>query len=51
MHSDEHVKQVCDELNARPRKSLDYLSPAAALRAEYKIRAGLSDAYGDLGAG
>ncbi|MCR1161833.1 IS30 family transposase [Paenarthrobacter sp. UW852] len=35
VHADEHVKQVCDELKARPRKSLDYRSPAAALRAEY----------------
>jgi IS30 family transposase len=34
VHADEHVKQVCDELNAKPRKSLVYLSPAAALGAE-----------------
>lgn len=40
VHSDEHVNQVCDELNTRPRKSLDYLSPAAALEAEYRIGAG-----------
>ncbi|WP_309994794.1 IS30 family transposase [Paenarthrobacter nitroguajacolicus] len=37
VHTDEHVKKVCDELNTRPRKSLNYLNPATALRAEYRI--------------
>jgi len=41
VHTDEHVKKVCDELNARPRKSLNYRSPATALRAEYRIHTGL----------
>lgn len=29
VHSEVHVKQVCVELNSRPRKSLGYLTPAA----------------------
>lgn len=34
VHSEDHVKQVCAELNTRPRKSLGYLTPAASFRAE-----------------
>ncbi|MET3370137.1 UNVERIFIED_CONTAM: IS30 family transposase [Jeotgalibacillus campisalis] len=29
VHSEDHVKQVCAELNSRPRKSLGYRTPAA----------------------
>ncbi len=34
VHSDDHVDAVTRELNARPRKTLGYLTPAARFRAE-----------------
>lgn len=36
VHSDQHVEQVCDELNNRPRKSLRYLTPAALFQSEHQ---------------
>jgi IS30 family transposase len=35
VHSDAHVATVTKELNARPRKTLGYLTPAARFRAEW----------------
>lgn len=37
IHSADRVKEVCDELNARPRKSLDYRTPAALMRRERAV--------------
>lgn len=34
VHSDEHVRRICEELNTRPRKSLGYLTPATVFHAE-----------------
>jgi transposase, IS30 family len=34
VHSDEHVRRVCAELNTRPRKGLGYLTPQAQFQAE-----------------
>ncbi|NKX56755.1 IS30 family transposase [Arthrobacter mobilis] len=36
VHSEDHVRRVCTELNTRPRKSLGYLTPQALFRAEKK---------------
>jgi IS30 family transposase len=42
IHSPERVKEVCAELNNRPRKSLGYRTPAAALDDETKAIHGSS---------
>ncbi len=36
VHSDDHVRRVCTEMNTRPRKSLGYLTPTAVFRAEWE---------------
>lgn len=36
VHSDDHVRRVCTEMNTRPRKGLGYLTPTAVFRAEWK---------------
>lgn len=52
VHSPEHVTKVAAELNARPRRTLDYDTPAARLRAELlHARKTPKDAIRDDGAG
>lgn len=36
VHPDDHVRRVCTETNARPRKGLNYLTPTAVFRAGWK---------------
>jgi IS30 family transposase len=44
VHSDDHVDAVTAELNARPRKNLGYLTPAAKFRADTLRPASLAEA-------
>ncbi|MDN4609608.1 IS30 family transposase [Arthrobacter sp. IIF3SC--B10] len=43
IHSDDHVREVCGELNTRPRKSLGYLTPVANFHAERRVTTRVSE--------
>jgi IS30 family transposase len=40
VHSDEHVRRVCAELNTRPRKGRGYLTPTGTVPGREKARTG-----------